>query len=106
MVGVGKAPTDMEQLEHELWIVQAANAALGPIVAAILTALGRPVADPHNVIPNYLVMAMLIVAFWVVLSLLVRRSLSVENPGRLQILVEDAVTAIQGILHDYVGDKG
>ena len=46
----------MEKLEHELWIVQAVNAAFGPMVAALLRALGRPVA-PGDVIPNYLVMA-------------------------------------------------
>jgi F-type H+-transporting ATPase subunit a len=96
----------MEKLEHELWIVQAANAAFGPAVTAVLRALGRPVADPANVIPNYLVMAGLIVVAWTIVSLVVRRNLSVENPGRLQILFEDGVGAMQGLLHDYVGHKG
>ena len=30
----------MEKLEHPLWIVQAVNAAFGPLVAAMLRALG------------------------------------------------------------------
>src|SRR5437879_7019562 len=94
----------MEQLEHELWIVQAVNAALGPLVARLLHALGRPV-PPGDVIPNYLVMAGLIVIAWTILSLAVRRSLSVDNPGRLQILLEDAVRAVQSMLRDYVGEK-
>jgi F-type H+-transporting ATPase subunit a len=96
----------MEKLEHELWIVQAVNAVLGPAVAALLRALGRPVADPTHVIPNYLVMVGLIVVVWTVVSLIVRRNLSVENPGRVQILLEDAIHAVQGMLHDYVGHKG
>src|ERR671938_522719 len=95
----------MEKLEHELWIVQAVNAVLGPFVARVLHALGRPV--PHgDVIPNYLVMAGLIVTAWTVLGLVVRRSLSVDNPGRLQILLEDGVRGVQGMLHDYIGSKG
>ena len=96
----------MEKLEHELWIVQAVNAALGNAVRAMLRALGRPVAEGGHVIPDYLVMAGLIVVAWTLVCLLVRRSLSVENPSRLQILFEDGVNAIQGMLHDYVGHKG
>src|SRR5688572_3867205 len=96
----------MEQLEHPLWIVDAVNAALGPAVAALLRALGREVDPAHPVIPNYLVMCGLIVLVWTVLALVVRRSLSVDNPGRLQIVLEDGIAAIQGLLHDYVGHKG
>jgi len=95
----------MDKLEHPLWIVQAVNAALGPLVARLLHALGRPV--PHgDVIPNYLVMAALIVVGWTILGLIARSTLSVENPGRLQILLEDGIAAVQGMLHDYVGQKG
>jgi F-type H+-transporting ATPase subunit a len=95
----------MEKLEHELWIVQAVNAALGPAVARVLTALGRPIPQ-GDIIPNYLVMCGLIVVAWTVLSLIVRRSLSVEHPGRLQILLEDGIRAVQSMLRDYVGEKG
>ncbi len=95
----------MEKLEHELWIVQAVNAALGPMAAALLRALGRPVPHGH-VIPDYLVMAALIVIAWTVLCLVARRSLSVAQPGRLQIVLEDGVSALQSMLHDYVGHKG
>ena len=96
----------MEKLEHELWIVQAVNAAFGPMVAAMLRALGRTVPAGTRVIPDYLIMAALIVVAWTCLCLIVRRNLSVENPGRLQILIEDAISAVQGMLHDYIGHKG
>jgi F-type H+-transporting ATPase subunit a len=95
----------MEKLEHSLWIVQAVNAAFGPLVRAMLRALGRPV-PAGDVIPNYLVMAALIIVFWTIVSLIVRSRLSVDNPGKLQILVEDALGALQSMLHDYVGHKG
>lgn len=96
----------MEKLEHELWIVQVVNSALGPAVRALLHALGRPVPAAGDVIPNFMVMVGLIVVAWTVLCLVVRRSLSVENPGKLQILLEDGIGAVQSMLSDYVGHKG
>jgi F-type H+-transporting ATPase subunit a len=95
----------MEKLEHELWIVQAVNAAFGPLVQAMLRAMGRKV-PAGDVIPDYLAMTLVIVVFWMIVGLIVRRSLSVENPGKLQILLEDVIAAGQGMLHDYVGNKG
>jgi F-type H+-transporting ATPase subunit a len=58
------------------------------------------------VIPDYLVMAALIVLFWTIVSLVVRSRLSVDNPGKLQIVVEDGIAALQSMLRDYVGHKG
>jgi F-type H+-transporting ATPase subunit a len=40
------------------------------------------------------------------LSLLVRSRLSVENPGSLQIVLEDFVAGFRGLLSDFVGPKG
>lgn len=96
----------MEKLEHELWIVQAVNTVLGPIATAILRALGRPVPDPTHVIPNYLAVIILIVIALVALAVFVRSRLSVENPGPLQILLEDYVSGMNGMLDEWVGPKG
>jgi F-type H+-transporting ATPase subunit a len=49
---------------------------------------------------------LLIVAFLTVLSLIVRSRLSVENPSRFQIVMEDAVSAIVGLLEQWIGPKG
>ena len=95
----------MEKIEHPLWIVQAVNAAFGPMVAAMVRALGFTPLTP-DVIPNYLIMSALIVIFWTIVCLIVRSRLSVDQPGKLQILVEDGVRALQSMLHDYVGHKG
>jgi len=95
----------MEKLEHELWIVHAVNAAFGPLVARLLHALGRPV-PAGDVIPNYIVMAAIIVVFWTIVAVAARRMLSVDNPGRLQILLEDGIRGVNSMLHDYVGHKG
>ena len=95
----------MEKLEHPLWIVDLVNAILGPPVRAVGEALGYHFTG-HHVIPNYLVMTLLIVAGLTVLSLIARSRLSVENPGKLQIVLEDGVGAVRGLLEEWIGPKG
>ena len=95
----------MEKLEHPLWIVDSVNAILGPPVRAVGEALGYHFTG-HHVIPNYLVMVLLIVLGLTVLCLFVRSRLSVENPGKLQIVLEDGVGAVIGLLDDWIGPKG
>ena len=96
----------MEKLEHPLWIVQIVNALLGPLVAAALGPLGVEFAPGEDVIPNYLVMAGLILVAVTVGCLLVRNRLRVENPGKGQILLEDGVSAIGGMLEEWIGPQG
>ena len=76
----------MEKLHHELWLTQAVNALFGPVAAAILRALGRPV-PAHNVIPDYLAMLLVITVALAAFALFVRSRLSVEHPGSLQVLL-------------------
>lgn len=92
--------------EHPLWIVDAVNAVLGPPVAAMLDALGFHVEAGHPVIPNYLVMTMLIVVVVTAVCLFMKSRLSVENPGKFQILLEDGVTAVVGLLQEWIGPDG
>jgi F-type H+-transporting ATPase subunit a len=96
----------MEKLEHQLWIVQAANALVGPLVLRVLTALGFHVKPGADVIPNYLVMVYLIVIGLSALAFVLRSRLSVNDPGKLQIVFEDLVGALGGLLEDMVGPKG
>ncbi|MEN3340437.1 MAG: F-type H+-transporting ATPase subunit a [Acidobacteriota bacterium] len=95
----------MEKLEHPLLIVEWVNALLGPLVRAVAGALGFHLAG-REVIPPFLVMVMLIVSGLTILSLIVRSRLSVENPGTLQIIVEDGVGAIVGLLEEWIGPTG
>ena len=95
----------MEKLEHPLLIVEWVNALLGPLVRAVGERLGFHFAG-HEVIPPYLVMVLIIVAGLTVLSIIVKSRLSVENPGRLQIVMEDVIGAIVGLLEEWIGPKG
>jgi len=96
----------MDKLHHQLWIVDAVNAVLGPGVAALLRALGRDVPADGHVIPDYLAILLVLSLGLIALSLFLRSRLSVENPGRLQILMEDGLTAFYGLLDDFIGPKG
>jgi len=96
----------MEKLEHALWIVQAANAIFGPAVNWLLGMLGMPSQHPHEPIPDYIVMTYLIVIALSALAFAVKSRLSVEHPGTLQIIFEDVVGGLCGMLDDIVGPKG
>jgi len=96
----------MEKLEHSLWIVQMVNALFGPLVAAALRPLGFTFAPGQEVIPNFIVMCLLILVFVSVLCVIIRSRLSVEDPGRLQILLEDALSFVHGMVDEYIGPKG
>ena len=96
----------MEKLEHPLWIVDAANRIFGPAVNALIGLFGMRAADPANPIPNYLVIAYLVVLGLIVLAFVLRSRLSVENPGKLQIVFEDLVGGLSGMLSDIIGPKG
>jgi F-type H+-transporting ATPase subunit a len=96
----------MNSLEHKLLIVQLANRLLDPIVRPLLTALGFHPVPGAELVPDYLVMSLLIVIAWTVLAAIVKSRLSVENPSRLQIVLEDLVMALVGLLDQWIGPKG
>jgi F-type H+-transporting ATPase subunit a len=89
----------MESIEHPLLIVDAVNG----LVARLF---GLTYDHAHPLVPNYIVMSVLIVLGFTVLGLVLRSRLRVENPGTLQIILEDLVTAVVGLLEDWLGPKG
>lgn len=96
----------MEKLHHELWIVKIVNAIFGPVVAAALRPFGFEFAPGKPVIPDYLVMCAVIVLVLAGVGLAIRSRLSVEHPGRFQIVLEDIVTFFLDMLRSNIGDKG
>jgi F-type H+-transporting ATPase subunit a len=57
-------------------------------------------------VADHLVFSALITLFILFLGLMVRRSLSVENPGKLQIVLEDIVSFMVGVLEGNMGPRG
>src|SRR5829696_2841911 len=93
-------------IEHSLLIVDTVNAVLGPVVRAGGEAVGYHFQHPDAPIPNYMVMVGLITLIVMALGLFIRSRLSVEHPGKFQILLEDAVSAVRGLLQDWIGPSG
>lgn len=97
----------MDKLHESHLIVLWINAILGPPVESIRLALGFAATEHgHDVIPDYLVMSGLIVLGFFVLGLVLRSRLSVDNPSRFQIVLEDLVSSVVGMLEQFIGPKG
>ena len=92
--------------EHPLLIVDVVNALLGPVVRAGGEALGYHFEKPEAPIPNFMVMVGLISVIITATGLFIRSRLSVENPGKFQILLEDAVSSVRGLLDQWIGPSG
>src|SRR5687767_7820232 len=92
--------------EHHLLIVDAVNAALGPVVVKVGEAVGYHFHEPHAPIPNYMVMIGIITIVITGIGLFIRSRLSVENPGKFQIILEDGVRAVVGLLEEWIGPSG
>ena len=93
-------------LDHPLLIVDTVNAALGPVVRSVGEAAGYHFAKPEQPIPPHIVMVLLIVGTVTAVGLFIRSRLSVENPGKFQIVLEDLILAVRGILEEWIGPKG
>ena len=88
---------------HTLWIVELVNRLLGPVLAPMF---GKAYTPGLELIPDYLVMCGLIVLGALVFSLAVRSSFSVDNPGKLQIFLEDIIGFVTGLLKENIGPVG
>jgi F-type H+-transporting ATPase subunit a len=90
-------------MEHELWFTALLNKLLAGVVSPLLTATGVPPHDPAHPIPNYIAMEILVVLLIVAGVLVLRRQLSVENPGKFQQLMEVVVEFVRDLAHEIIG---
>lgn len=81
----------MEALEHPSPLVALINALLAPL---------------HVHAPDHVVFSALICLIVLVLGLIVRSRLSIDNPGSLQIILEDVVSFFLSVLETNMGPKG
>jgi F-type H+-transporting ATPase subunit a len=66
-------------------------------------AMGKSLAAGHHALPDHIVMILLIALGLVVFAIWVRSRLSVENPTRIQHLLEVIVEAIRGLMREVIG---
>jgi len=71
------------------------------IINALIASLGI-----HAEIPDHMVYVGLITLFIFFIGLAIRSRLSVDRPGTLQIVLEDLVSFLVGVLEDNMGPKG
>ncbi len=95
----------MEELEHPLAIVILFNKLLGPPVAALLGLAGIHVKNPHDFIPDYIIMVILVAAFLVVFLGIASRRRSLVPRG-MQNVFELLIGALEGLLVDIIGPEG
>lgn len=81
----------MEAIEHPSPLVALINLLFAPLGIHV---------------PDHLVFVGLITLFILFIGLAIRPSLSVENPGKLQIILEDVVSFLVGVLEGNMGAKG
>lgn len=81
----------MEAIEHPSPLVALINLMLAP--------LGMHV-------PDHMVFVGLVTLIILGIGLAIRSQLSVDNPGKLQIVLEDLVSFLAGVLEDNMGPKG
>ncbi|HYE88264.1 MAG TPA: F0F1 ATP synthase subunit A [Vicinamibacterales bacterium] len=81
----------MGALEHPSPLVAIVNMLLAPL---------------HIHAPDHVVFSALITLIILFLGLAIRKSLSVDNPGKLQIILEDVVSFIVGVLEGNMGPRG
>src|ERR671912_1946442 len=93
-------------IEHPLLIVDAVNATIGPVVVKVGEAVGYHFHDPQAPIRNFMVMIGIITLVITGIGLFIRSRLSVENPGKFQIILEDLVRSVIGLLEEWIGPTG
>jgi F-type H+-transporting ATPase subunit a len=90
-------------MEHQLWFTAILNKLLGGVVTPLLAKVGQAPSDPARPIPNYVAMEVLVILLMMVGVVLLRRRLSVENPGKFQHVMEVVVQFTQGMSEEIIG---
>lgn len=89
--------------EHELWFTALLNHYLSAPVNALFQLVGFHTEDPSKPWSNYMSMEILVVLFLMAVALAVRAGLSVDRPGKLQLVMENVYGFIADLAHDVVG---
>src|SRR5208337_648149 len=90
-------------MEHQIWFTAILNKLLAGVVTPLLTRVGQAPSDPAHPIPNYIATEVLVILLMIVGVVILRRSLSVESPGKFQHLMEVVVQFVQGMSEEIIG---
>ncbi len=90
-------------MHTELWFTALLNKLLGGVLSPLLAAIGVVPHDPAHPIPNYIAMEIFVILLILAGVLVLRRQLSVENPGKFQHIMEVAVEFVRDLAHEIIG---
>jgi F-type H+-transporting ATPase subunit a len=85
--------------EHPSYFAELINA----LVLWFAHLFGKELPEGTILIPQTVAMVLVVMVFLTVLSLLIRRRLSVNNPGNLQQVMEVLCEAVRGLMSDMIG---
>lgn len=100
--------------EHSFFIVEQANKIFAPMLAPMKNSIcsslyglmHKQYVPAEQVIPNHVVFALIVFLFCCIFSLLMRRSFSIERPGKVQQVLEVAVEFLNDQLEEIIGHGG
>jgi len=90
-------------MPEQLWFTEILNRLFAAPVTSLLRAVSIEPRHPLAPIPNSLAMELLVFFFLLIVFLLVRSRLSVDNPGALQHAFESVEGFIRGQSHEIIG---
>ena len=90
-------------MPQQLWITAFLNKYLGGVANALLNAVHLPSSHPQSPITNYVAMQILVAVLLVLVFLVLRMRLSVDNPGALQHTFEGIDSFVSSTAHEVIG---
>ncbi len=89
--------------ETELWFTAFLNNNLAALPNAIFGLVGYHTEDPTKPWSNYIAMELLVIAFLMAVAVIVRMSLSVDRPGKLQLVFENVWSLVSTQAEEIIG---
>ncbi len=93
-------------MEHEIWFTAILNKLLGGVITPLLMKVGLSPAGRAHPIPNYVAMEVLVILLILIGAFVLRRRLSVDNPGKFQQTMEVVVEFIRSMTEEIIGHEG
>ncbi len=89
--------------EHELWFTALLNQYLAAPANALFQLVGFHTEDAAKPWSNYMAMELLVIGLLMLVAVAVRVSLSVDRPGKLQLVMENVYTFVGDQAHEIIG---
>src|SRR4051794_13759404 len=93
-------------MEHEPWLTALFNDHLAGVANAVLGMFGQHAENPARPWSSALSMEILVVAILVVVFAVLRSQLSMDRPGKLQLIFEAIYNFLHAESEEHVGHDG